>query len=300
MGDIVGKAYREMWKKSQAKMLAEFNAGNLTQEEYLANLKQLADITKQDGAYNEEFERVKAIEKQDTATDKSEDFMEELITYTKEQDQKREGFALEERDYQRGLAEKADLEKQNIVDEMLEESNISDKQYEDEIGKSTSDVKQAFASSEDSAVRSARRYGLNPNSGRFKSMQRGNEIAEAATTAGAQNQTRSRLKAFGENKKDNARRVELGLNPIALNVQDKRIGMVGETGGALNSGAGFYGNQSARLQGQQNFNRQMDFNLMQFNARPTQPSFSEQLLANGIGGAARATAGYALKKYAPF
>lgn len=227
----------------------------------------------------------------------AEDFTKELIQYAKDSHQEQVDFALEERNYTRGLAEKADREKQVIADEMLAESDITKDEYDTEIGKATSDVKQAFASGSDANIRDARRMGLNPNSGRFKAMDRGREIAEAATTAGAQNQTRMNLKSFSENKKDNARRVKLGLNPLALGTVDRRIGMNDPTMGALQSGAGFYANSSARLQSQQNFNRGMELDWARFNKIPDPPSFTEQLIAGGVGGVVQAGTAWGLKKY---
>ena len=297
MSEFMDEVNKKIYKSSKDDLLNKYNTGEMSSEEYLEILNKVAKKTKQTGQYNSEFERVTNKENQSVADTKSENFMTELVEYTKDQDAKRENFALEERDYQRGLAEKSDADKQAIVSDMLKDADISDAEYEEEIGKSSSAVKQAFANSHDSNIRDVRRMGLNPISGRAGALSKRAELTEGATVAGAENQTRTGLKMFSENKKDNARRVDLGLNPLALNVQDKRIFMPGQTGGALNSGAGFYGNKAGRLQGQRNFNRNMDFQLKQWNDRPKAPSFGEQLAIGAIGGLSTAGGLYAGKKW---
>lgn len=97
---------------------------------------------------------------------------------------------------------------------------------ESQAGRALSDVSQQSARARDISTRAMASMGINPNSGRFASMQRVNQAQEAATGAGMANNARTQARDKGISLRAGA--AAFGRNQV--NSSGQMIGLSGNAG----------------------------------------------------------------------
>lgn len=142
-------------------------------------------------------------------------------------------------------------------------------------------VGQQFDAAQGQQERRLASMGVNPASGRSRSVTRGSELAQAAATAGAANQTRLQSRTQAENKSDTkqANAINMGSG-LAVNP--------GTSMGLSNaaSGAGFQGAMQGQRQKGSLLNTQYRQQMQQYSAQQQQSS--------GLWGGLGSLAGMAL------
>jgi hypothetical protein len=118
------------------------------------------------------------------------------------------------------------------------------------------DTARAFSTQQDATGRSMASMGINPNSGRFAGMQRGNALTLAATRAGAMTGTRRQAEAEGLNRVNSAIAGGQGLGGMATQAFGASVNAGNTAGNMLQMPgqtfmAGLQGGHNTMMQGHQ-------------------------------------------------
>jgi len=138
---------------------------------------------------------------------------------------------------QLGLAKEEFAYKKKLVDDMLGDANLSEADYAKGIGEASTAVRDSFSKSAEMEKRSLGRYGINPASGKFKSLNKRNALNLAVAEANAINTTRRSLKDYERGATSEARSAGLGLRNPAINVLGENSNRAQDNANNYNSAA---------------------------------------------------------------
>ncbi|WP_296763696.1 tail fiber domain-containing protein [Sediminimonas sp.] len=167
-----------------------------------------------------------------------------------------------------------DRSRYRSVFQPLQDEYIADSQGGPDYGKVAGDARRAkataahqFNAAQGQQERRLASMGVDPRSGRFGSATRSSELAEAAATAGAANDTRLKSRAMAENKSDT-------MKANAINMGSGMAVNPGTSMGLSNaaSGAGFQGAMQGQRQKGSLLNTQYQQQMQQYNAQMSQSS----------------------------
>lgn len=178
-----------------------------------------------------------------------------------------------------------DRSRYRSVYEPLQDEFIADARKGPDYGKVAGDVRRAkaattqqFDAAQGQTQRRMSAMGVNPASGRARSVMRGSDLAEAAATAGSANATRLQSRTMAEGKAD-------AKMASAINMGSGLAVNPGTSMGLANStmGAGFSGAMQGQRQMGSMLNTQYDQQMDSYNAQQAQSNSLMSGLGSAVG-----------------
>jgi len=225
-------------------------------------------------------------DKAQVAADKSNQIAGEQLDYAKTLDQREQELAENrftylkdwqagERDYQRGtIADNRNFANQEydrrlgITDTMVNEAKFNNADYDRETGRASTTVRDSFSKAAEMERRNMGRYGVNPSSGRFRSLNKRNALNQAVAEANSINNTRRQMKTDERGAVANARSAALGVGRTLVgpagqvsSASDPRLGLQNLQYGAMGNMADRYAQQSIGLNQSANARMSSTFGL---------------------------------------